>query len=206
MSNAHITEANCALTIWESYLDHKSILKHDSAQARNVGRKCLPCQEGPGVNVKVNLHVVGAKEEPVLRPREHRLVIVVGQQSVFCCGQRGILGPLLHIGHSGYQLQSAPCWLPATHWPEIMPAWLESQFKASQYGRPYRTCAELPETGMPQAQQCVRRVACTEAIEKSWEMNYHPSCSVPSCTKRCQSARAAALSIIEGSQPSGRPK
>ena len=37
-------------------------------------------------------------------------------------------------------------------------------------------------------------------------MESHPSCSVPSCTKRCQSARAAALSIMEGSQPSGRPK
>ena len=114
------------------------------------------------MDVKVDLHVVGTKEEPVLRPRKHWLIIVIGQQLVFCCGQRGILGPLLHIGHSGYQLQPAPCWLPATHWLEIMPAWLETQ---SKYGRLYQDCAELPEMCVPQAQQCARRVACRRGHE-----------------------------------------
>lgn len=92
------------------YLDDKGVLKHDGAEAGDVGGEGLARQVGPGMDVQRDLHVVGPKVEALLRPRQHRLVVVVDQQLVLWRGQRRVLGPLLHIGHPWDQLQPAPRW------------------------------------------------------------------------------------------------
>ncbi len=56
---------------------------------------------------------------PVLRPSEHGLVVVVGQQLVLGAGQRAIARPLLDVGYPRDQLQPAARRRPAT--PDLMP-------------------------------------------------------------------------------------
>lgn len=129
-----------------AHLDDKCILKNHSSQPWDVGGEGLPGQVRPRMDVQVDLHVVGPKIELVLRPREHRLVIVVRQQPMLCAAQGCILRPLLHVCHPGDQLEPVPGGRPA--WPHPQDQTLHLAIRACRK-------AHLPTCNPPNYPSCL---------------------------------------------------